>query len=348
MKEKITLQKIAEKTGFSVNTVSHALNDKPDISEKTKEIIKETANSLGYIGNASACYLRSGKSKSIAIILGDITNPHFSIMVREIETCIREFGYTVFILNSEENEKNEHNAILSSIRKNVDGIIICPVQKTNKNIKLLEQTGVPFVLIGRHFDDMDTDYIVCDDINGGYIATKHLLNLGHKNILFLNGREYISSSKERFCGFKKAYKEFGIKFDKSLIHNGSARAGDCTSYINDIFSKRKDITAILAFSDLLAWEAVHTLNKIGLSVPHDISVVGFDNIGSKFLFPIELTSISSSKVTMAKTASEVLLKKINHDTEHKEQIVIDTKIIVRDTTIMNGGQYHRQSCKKTT
>ncbi|MFR3483743.1 MAG: VapE domain-containing protein [Clostridia bacterium] len=209
----VTLADIANKTGFSVNTVSHALHDKKDISAKTKEQIQAVAKEMGYIRNSSASSLRSGKTKSIAIIVGDISNPHFSIMIKEMETLFRKKGYTSFILNTDEDEEMEWTAITSAISKNVDGIILCPVQKTEGNVRYLMETGIPFTLIGRRFDQIPTNYVVCDDENGGYLAASYLLSENHRRILFLNGGAYISSAKERLLGIQRAFVEKGTPLD---------------------------------------------------------------------------------------------------------------------------------------
>ena len=332
-KKSVTLRDIAQKTGVSVNTVSHALNDKPDISKETKERIKAAAKELGYIGNASARFLRSGVSKTIAIILGDISNPHFSIMVREIESYIRGFGYTTFVLNTEEDEENERQAIVSAVQKNVDGILWCPVQKTKENLRFLEQTGVPFVLFGRRFPDEGADYVVCDDQNGGYVATDYLLRIGHRRILFLNGPLHVSSAGERLSGYRLAFKEHGIPCPKELVYTGSARTGEWGNVLEGALQAHKDITAVLAFSDLIAWESIAALNRLGKQVPRDISVAGFDDIQSQFCFPVLLTTVSSSKNKMAASAARLLLEKIGPvGGKGPQQIILPTKLIVRETT----------------
>lgn len=326
----VTLRDIAERTGFSINTVSHALKNKTDISKETRELIQKTAQEMGYIGNASASFLRSGISKTIAIILGDISNPHFSIMVREIENYIRGLGYTPFILNTEEDEEIEYRAILSAAQKNVDGVILCPVQRSRNNILFLQKTGIPFVLIGRRFTDLDTDYVVCDDENGGYIAARYLLELGHRDILFLNAPLHISSSAERLHGFHRAFLEKGAPYHPDLVYSGSAQSGGWGQVLEAALKRHPSVTAVLSFSDLIAWEAVLALNQLGLRVPKDISVMGFDNIQSRFHFPVLLTTVSSSKRTMATAAAELLLQKIQG--EAHEQIILPTKLIVREST----------------
>ena len=153
--KRVTLADIAKECGVSVNTVSHALNNKSDISNATKQKIKSAAEKLGYIANSSASFLRSGLSKTIAVIVGDISNPHFAILIKEIEVAAREKDYTVFVLNTDENEELERKAIVAAISKNVDGIIICPVQQSTKNVEFLIKSGVPFALMGRRFKDIN-------------------------------------------------------------------------------------------------------------------------------------------------------------------------------------------------
>lgn len=332
MKKNVTLKDIARIAGCSVNSVSHALHDKPDISAATRENIKKIAAELGYVGNDSARSMRLGVSGTIAVILGDIANPHFSIIVREIEQIVRKYGYTIFVLNTNEDPKAEAAAIQTAARKNADGIIICPVQKNRENTELLKSTRIPYVLIGRRFKNSDESFVVCDDFNGGYLATQHLISLGHKNILFLNGPKYISSSKERLDGYKKAYSEAGLKYNGGLvIHNPPQTGNSRRSLIKTLIPENK-ITAILSFNDMIAWEVIAELNKMGLRVPEDISVAGFDNIQSKFNFPVMLTTVSSLKTTMAATAAEMLIKNIKGEPVINNQVTLGTKLIARETT----------------
>ena len=144
----VTLKDIAAKTGYSVNTVSRALRDKDDIAVETREMIQRTAREMGHVSNTLAASLRLGYTNTIAVILGDISNPHFSIMMKEIEGYAWKAGYTSILFNTNENEELELAAIQSALNKNVDGIIICPAQKTPDNLIYLKESGVPFVLIG--------------------------------------------------------------------------------------------------------------------------------------------------------------------------------------------------------
>ncbi len=176
---KVRLKDIAEATGFSVNTVSHALRDAPDISEATKRRIRQVAEKMDYIPDLRAGGVKSGRSHIISIILPDIINPHFTIVFREIEQYFRQVGITPFFMNTNESAEEEMNAVRLSVAQNVDGVILCPTQVNTDSVRLLERSGIPFVLIGRHFDDsIPTDYVVCDDTQGAYLATEYLLSIG--------------------------------------------------------------------------------------------------------------------------------------------------------------------------
>jgi LacI family transcriptional regulator len=333
MTAKVTLKDIAVNTGFTINTVSRALKDKDNISPTTRKKIKSVAKEMGYIANSLAGSLRSGLTKTIAVIFGDISNPHFGIIAKEIERSARKHDYTTFVINTEEDELLEEKAIISAISKNVDGIILCPTQESRNNIEFLQRLGVPFVLLGRHFYDENLDYVVCDDFKGGYEATNHLIERGHTHILFLNGPEYISSSRERLQGYKEALKESNVAFDPTLVQEIGIKSGDSRQVIKDMINDRVKFTAILAFSDMVAWEVIYIMHKMGKKVPQDYAVVGFDNIQARMFFPFPLTTISNSKSKMSRRAFDILMSRINEkNNSSRFNEMIDTRLIIREST----------------
>ena len=328
----VRLKDIAIKTGFTINTVSRALKGKNDISPKTQKLIQDVANKIGYINNSIAGALRSGFTKIIAVILGDISNPHFAIMAKEIECAASKFQYTTIIINTNENESIEKQAIYSALSKKVDGIILCPCQKTIENIALLKQTATPFVLIGRRIQDPFVDYAIVNDTKGGYLATQHLINRGHKDILLLNGPKYISSAKERGAGYRKALRDNTIPLSNNLIHEIVVTGEDLEHYINKIIDEGIRFTAIFAFSDLIAWETIYALNKRGLKVPDDVAIVGFDDIQSRLFFPTPLTTIGTINGRMSDTAVKILMAKIQSEKKiSPSHAIIDTGLVVRES-----------------
>ena len=332
---KVRLKDIAAATGFSINTVSHALRDESDIPEVTREKIKAAAKEMGYIPNAYASSFRSGKTRTVSVILPDIINPHFTIVFREIEQFFRSVGMTPFFMNTNENLDEELNAVKQSISQNVAGVILCPTQIGKQSLSLLESAKMPFVLIGRHFyDKPDVDSVVCDDFSGGYQATKHLLGLGHKTIAYVRVSTIISSDNERFAGYKQAIAEAGIPFTEQLVLDLNLTGIENGRAIQAFLRANPACTAVLSFNDSLAYTIMREIKLLGMSVPNDISVIGFDNICSDFIFPTMLSSVSVSKKHMAQTASEVLYSRIQ-GTDHtveKKRIILPTKLFLRETT----------------
>lgn len=312
-RKRIRLVDIAKVCGVSINTVSHALHDKPDISDALKKKIKKAADDMGYIANSSASLLRLGQSKTISIIVGDISNPHFSIMIKQIEDSARKEGYTAFVINTNENEELEREAIVTSISKNVDGILLCPVQKSKRNIEFLIENRVPFTLFGRYFDDMDTNYVVCDDYHSGKIAADYILS-DCRRIAVIMAEPYISSSRERLRGIRAAFvaadralNEADVYFARASGNNGDILAAVC----------EKGYDGAVCFSDLLALEL--------LSHKDAIRVVSFDNIMSRFPMPYIFKSITSSKTEMGKKAFEILSDAMNGNTD-KQHILLPTAL----------------------
>lgn len=327
----VTLKDIAADTGFSITTISHALRDMSDISEATKTVIRERANALGYIGNASASSLRSGFSKTVAVLLGDLSNPHFSFMAKEIEMLLRQSGYSAFFMNTNENEDVERSALMLALSKQVDGIILCPTQNngSSDNLRFLLNTHTPCVLIGRHFTDISVSCVACDDHKGGYLAGSHLLQRGHRHILYVDTPFKNSSAVERREGFLQALQESSEPVRFSVIpfdENGE--------YIKALTMPQKNpYTAIIAFNDLIAWDILCRLPSHGLRSPEDISLVGFDNIHSCLPLPFPLTSVSSSKIRMPRKAVELLMEQIRNPSIPATRLILDVELIDRNTVL---------------
>ncbi len=329
---KTRLKDIAEATGFSVNTVSHALRDAPDIAEETKRYIREVADRLDYIPNLRAGSMKSGKSRIVSVILPDIGNPHFTIMFREIERYFSALGMTPFFINTAENGDAEINAVRLSIGQNVDGVLLCPTQTQTESIRLLEKSKIPFVLVGRRFEELDTDYAVCDDTAGARIATEHLLSLGHRNIAFVRVNEHISSDRERFAGYCSALADAGLA-DQQIVLPLTLAEAENRGAIRAFLLENPSVSAILAFNDMLAYSIIREANELGRPVPGALSVVGFDNIASDYPLPLELTSVSVAKKHIARSASELLYARIQGTAPaEKQHLVLPTQLSIGKTT----------------
>jgi LacI family transcriptional regulator len=181
MKKKyVTIRDIAKRAGVSINTVSRALNNKPDISEETKRKILKIARELGYVKNATASSLRSKQTNIVGVIIADSANPFYAEVLKGIEAASRKYGYQIMLMNTERVYENEEKAIEVLLQRRVDGLLITPVQDRSDDIKALIERKVPFVIVGRHFEELEVDEIHSDEVKGGYLATRHLIERGRK------------------------------------------------------------------------------------------------------------------------------------------------------------------------
>ncbi len=328
----VTLKDIAERTGLSINTISRALRDKEDISEATRKRVRAVAREMGYMHNALASSLRQGQTDTIAVIVGDISNPFFSWHVGEIERHARNYGYITYMINTEEDEALELRAIKSSLQRKVDGIIITPSQHTIGNLLYLQESNVPFVLLGRRCKDISIPYVIQDDCRGGYLAAKHLIENGHRDILAVHGPLYISSAEERLQGYTNALAEFGIRQNPDLIRGVSAIPGNCKKVAHAIACGEIPCTGVVVYSDVLALEIWYLLKKLGKRVPEDCSIVGFDNIYARLSTPYQLTSIGIT-ANLASSTVDMLVQLIQR--RKGASLDIETEKVL-DVRLMQG------------
>lgn len=310
MDKNVTLKDIAVKAGFSTITVSKALRNHQDISESTRQYIKQIAAELGYVKNASATGLRTGSTYTLALIIGDITNPFFGILARHVEQHAKKEGYTIIVMNTDEVPEKELDAVKAAISSNVDGVLIVPCQKDDAAIRLMESRNLPYVLIGRHFPECARHAVTIDDFSGGYQATNHLLEQGYTRILMLNADPDLSASTDRLRGYQQAHLDRGIIPDSSLCVYGKSTTGECEETLEKCANLSFD--ALFAYNDILAFQAITLLEKKGYRVPEDLAVVGFDDVISYVGYLPPITSISVPFDDLAEMSVNQLLAQVKN------------------------------------
>lgn len=327
---RITLKDVAEKTGFSINTVSLALKGQR-VSKETGEYIRKTAQEMGYIGNALASSMRSGLTGTIAVIVGDIANPYFSSFIKDAVNLLGAKQYSAIIYNTEEREDYERNSILSALRQNVDGILYCPIMRDGENVQLLKKSDVPFVVFGGTSHCPDITSVTLDDVKGGYLAAKYLLERNHRKIVFVNGPVYAQSGKERLQGYKQALFEAGIPYDEKMVLYGDLKNDRMIwEQVKYQLSQELDYTGIIAFSDMTAMRLYSLMDSEDFK-DKQISardIVGFDNVMETFPLPIKTASVGAKDMKMSIVAPSLLLELIQGTSREAKKIVLDVKVYV--------------------
>ncbi|CAI8352261.1 MAG: HTH-type transcriptional repressor CytR [Bacteroidota bacterium] len=337
----VTLMQIAEKLNISVSTVSKALKDYPDVSDKTKGLVKELAKTLNYQPNAFAVNLRTKESKTIGLIIPAIVHHFFSNVIKGILAQAEKKGYLVIILQSNESYELEKKQINLLLRQRVDGILIS-IANTTRNFTHLSDVitqGKPLVMFDKIAKILECSKVVIDDRKAAKDATQHLIDTGCKRIAHFRGPLLSQNSIDRFLGYKEALEENNFIYDSSLVY--ICECGDSSFEEGKFNAKKllqdhKDVDGVFINTDLVAIGALTAFAEMGIKVPDDISIVGFSNWFMSSVISPSLTTINQPGFEMGKAAFKQLHKELKQRKKSKtvvyEKIILDTALVKRDST----------------
>ncbi len=330
---RITIKDVARDSGFTANTVSRVLRNDAKITKATQDKILASAKRLGYVPNLLASTLRSGTSHIVAVIVNDLHNQHFTIMLSKIDEELRKAGYNMMVLCMQLNEELGERLIHIAVSHLVDGILYFPYHNNSKHIEYMQKHNMPFVLIDRWIQGVTADCVRCDDEMGGYLAGRHLIELGHKKFLRLAGVLASSSEIDRSKGLARALSEAGLSSDcvRVVPWEQSEEAIAEGSY--DQIMMPLDYTAVFSFSDELAYHALNALNLLKVSIPEEVSLISFDHIHSGILYLPRLTSIYATEgEDVALSAVRMLLNRIKTPGVDPQTKIIQVKVYDEGTT----------------
>ena len=329
--------------------VSMALNDRPRIGKETRKRILRIARELNYRPNFIARSLVLKKSHTIGLIITSIMNPFYPELAKGIEDKALDLGYSIILCSTNYDLKLEKYYIDILRSRGVDGIIFSSVEAKDPNIRPLVEEDFPFILANRRVHDplldKNIDYIVLDNVSGGYMAMEHLYKLGHRRIGIVAGGFNISTAIERTEGAKRLLRDHGIKLDPSLIvecHFSKDLAFQATK---NFLSMRRPPTAIFAENDYMALGVREAALDAGLKIPEDLALVGFDDIVTTALRGIEITTVSQKKYEMGSLAVKILIDKIKSETPAMvNQIILAPELIIRNSCGYRLYGYPSENC----
>lgn len=331
--KRYTLPDIARELGLSVTTISRALNDKPDISPQTKRMVQEKARALGYVSNSLARDFRRQRTTTLGVVISDNANPFFARVVRGIQSAASAKGYQIILCNTDEEYTKEVASIQLFQQTCVAGMLITPVQTEEQSILDLVHANVPFVLINRHFANINTDFVVGADEMGGYLATTHLVERGYKHVWHIGGPSHISPASGRVAGYRKALSDHGIGYDGARVIHGQLNMDDGHRATKRILAQTKPPFGIFCFSDYVAIGAMSALLEEGVAIPDDVAVVGYDNIEFAPYLRIPLTSIDNPRYQVGTKAADLLVDLIEGRAQPRSNhIILEPALIVRSST----------------
>lgn len=330
---RVTMKDIAKYAGCSVTTVSLVLNNKArSIPEQTQKRVMEVVKELKYRPNQLAVGLIKKQTRTIGLVISDVSNSFFATLTKGVEDECRREGWNLILCNTNDYHKREMEYIRTLDDKGADGIILCfakedDTSQLRETLGLIRELGVPHVMVDRYVSDVEPYFVATDHEKGGYLAGKHLAEMGHKRIGCITGPGNLEDSRMRTAGFRRALEESGISFDRENVYVGNydmASGERGAQYLME-----RGVTAIFAYNELSAYGVYRWAGKNGKTVPEDISVVGYDDVGFSDIFNAPLTSVRQPVYEMGKEAVHQMIAGIKAKKPKKEKIQFEPELIIR-------------------
>lgn len=334
----VTIKDIARKAGVSHTTVSRALNGNPSIPDKTSVLIRDIAEEMGYLPSAAARGLKTRHTRALGVLVNRIDNPYFGEILQGIEDAVKDAGYGIFIASSFMNPKHEKSIIQAFSEHRVDGVIIGSVPVNQESYNLLDQYGIPAVVINNQSHRNHKYTISHDDFYGAQQVTRHLLDLGHQRIAYIGNKRASKINNNRLRGLKHEFLAADLAFNPDFaLHQPGGEIEDGFTGIEELLKKQADISAVFCFNDLTAIGALHYLIRNGIRVPEDISIVGFDNIRYSAYTNPPLTTFDQPKRSIGTEAAKMLMDLVKQTVsgepnDHPMSKLMRGQLLVREST----------------
>ena len=308
----VRLKDIAAVAGVSVMTVSKVMHDAKDISAATKSRVRALAEKMGYLPDTAAQGLRSRTSKMFGLVIPAMTNPVFARVVMAIEQQAYELGYDILLAHSLNNPEREEKCIRRLLSRRIDGLFVVPVYRQAQTAPIYEellQRAVPTVILGQRapfcgkFVSVETD-----DVAASMNLTRHLVDLGHRRIAFFCGPQFNPWAAERFEGYRRALREARLEVDDRLIFNAGSTIEEGAKATLEMLNESVRPTAIIAVNDMVAVGAGDVLLNQGVSIPGEMSLVGFGNVLTSEYFRVPLTTVRQPKMRLGTAAVDSMTR----------------------------------------
>jgi LacI family transcriptional regulator len=300
------------------------------VADATRDKIRATMEELGYVYNRGAANLRSRRSKTIGLVVCEITNPFYAEMVAGIDTVMDRNGWITFLANSSESPERQARFIQRIREQNADGIILTAAEGTKPEIvSQLRAWRIPFVQALRRISDEAGDYVGPDYRLGMSLAVEHLIGLGHKRIAFIGGARRTSALRERLAGYRAAMKRHGLEPEPVFSCPATREQG--VKVIREALAMREPPTAAICYNDVIAFGVILGLLEAGRQPGTDFNLVGFDNIAEAALSRPALTTIAVEPRQIGQEVAELILRRIADPTGRPEQVILPPRLIIRDT-----------------
>jgi len=332
----VTIKDIAKEAKVSVTTVSRALNGYSDVNEETRKRIMEVAKRLNYSPNTLARSLVMKKSKTIGLLVSNLTREgtkdNFTYEVLcGINDAVSRFEYDLIFFSTTSSKQSEKTYTQLCRERRVEGVIIMGIKTNDPYLQEVVESDIPCVLIDIPIVSKTVGNVTTDNLLGAKEAVKHLLKLNHRTIGMINGHNEAFVSQERLKGYKEALAEFGISYNEDLVENGQFTEEDAYKAAVRLLSKHPEMTALFCASDIMALGVIQAAKDLGKNLPVDLSIVGYDDIILSSYVTPSLTTIRQNKYLLGEEAAKLLIDMLDGKTKPYSK-VLDTELVIRNST----------------
>jgi LacI family transcriptional regulator len=323
---------VAKSAAVSVATVSAAINGSTPVSPELRSRIETAIQLIGYKRNTIARSLKMGTTRTVGLMVADITNPFFTDVVSVIQDVLHRAGYAVMLCCNDEDVGLQDEQIELLLDRMVDGLIIAPAGDDAHLKRILAGTSVPTVLIDRLCDGIETDAVVLDNRRAVQDATAYMLDLGHRRIGYISGSLETSTGRDRLAGYHAALEAAALPFEEELVRIGNFREKDAYKAAMQLLTTADRPTAIFSANNLMVIGVMKAIRDIGLRCPDEVSVASFDDFPWADVFQPHLTTIAQPVQAIGEQAAQLLLDRLSgRGTEMPRRLVLQGRLMIRDS-----------------
>ncbi len=327
----VTIKDIARVSGVSYSTVSRVLNNKDHVRPEKREQVLAAVARLQYVVNPQARSLAGGRSNVIGLLVPELGNGYIGEVIRGIDDALASSGYDLMLYTTHRHADKEAIYLKTLTRGLTDGLLLLVPSDPRSYLEALRQEQFPYVVIDHQgFDDFSPT-VIAKNYQAALNAIAYLIGLGHRRIGFIMGQRHLTSAVERFKGYRDALQAQGIPFDPDLVVDGEFLQGESYVVADQLLSLPNRPTAIFASNDLSAFGAMDAARNRGLSIPRDVSILGFDDIPQSASVRPALTTVRQPLMDMGQIATRMLLEYIENPLQPRERIFLDTELVIRDS-----------------
>jgi len=330
-----TIKEVAKRARVSVGTVSNVMSGAVSVSAALRERVERAARELSYQPNHVARSLKSRKTQTLGMVISDITNPFFPLMVRGAEDAAVKRGYLLNIFNTDDHVEREQTVFAMLRVRRVDGVlaVVAPHSSKPAHLQQMIDAGTPLVCLDRLPPGLQVDAVVVDNAKGAAMCVRHLLSMGHRLIGMISGSSALQTARERVNGYRKALSEAGIPFNPDLLREGDFRLESGYRLAKDLILGNPRPTVLFVANGLMGMGAIKAILEAGLEVPYDIEVIGAGNVHYSDILRVPLSTIDLNSPLMGERAASLLMELLEPGTPRPPQsISIPFELIARESS----------------